>query len=81
MFYAVDRLEDQQAVLQDDEAVAHVVDKELLPKDVRAGDVLVLREGRYVQDQEETQRRRERIRRLELLLQSGGKQKKGKNSI
>lgn len=68
MYYAVDRLEETLAVLQDDEEHTVPVARDLLPADTVQGDVLVLKDGKYFHDREETQRRRERIRRLENLL-------------
>ena len=68
MFYAVDRLEGELAVLVDDEENTSTVERALLPEGVVQGDVLRLEEGRYQRDGEETARRRERIRRLEQLL-------------
>ncbi len=68
MFYAVDRLEGGIAVLVDDEENTSTVERALLPEGVVQGDVLRLEEGRYQRDEEETARRRERIRRLEQLL-------------
>lgn len=68
MYYAVDRLEETLAVLQDDEEHTVSVARDLLPVDTVQGDVLVLKDGKYFHDREETQRRRERIRRLENLL-------------
>lgn len=68
MFYAIDRFEEELAVLVDDEENTSTVERALLPEDAVQGDVLTLEEGRYRRDGEETARRRERIRRLEQLL-------------
>ena len=68
MFYAIDRFEEDAAVLVDDGENTLIVERKLLPAAARQGDVLRLEEGRYTVDEEETARRRERILRLERLL-------------
>lgn len=71
LHYAIDRFEDEQAVLQDDSGTSLVVDKALLPSDAAQGDVLKLCDGHYQHDREETTARRDRIHRLEQLLRKG----------
>ena len=68
MFYAIDRFEEELAVLVDDEENTSTVERALLPKDAVQGDVLTLEEGRYRRDGEETARRREEILRLQEKL-------------
>jgi hypothetical protein len=68
MWYAIDRFEDDQAVLQDDSENTLVVDKSLLPSDAVQGDVLIMCDGRYIHDRDETKARRERLYRLEQML-------------
>lgn len=77
MRYAVDRLEDRQAVLQDDTGICLVVDKSLLPSDVVQGDVLIRCDGHYQHDREETIMRRNKVYHLEQLLR---KKSKGKDA-
>lgn len=57
MFYAIDRFEEELAVLVDDEENTSTVERALLPEDAVQGDVLTLEEGRYRRDGEETARR------------------------
>lgn len=73
MHFAVDRIEDRVAVLQDDDGHSVPVDIGLLPLDVAAGDVLQYVNGRYEHDRQETESRRDRIYCLEQLLR--GKRK------
>lgn len=74
MYYAIDRFEDEQAVLQDDSGKSLVVDRVLLPTDAAQGDILKLYDdGHYRHDRAETVARRDRIRRLEQLLRGKGK--------
>lgn len=69
MFYAIDRFEGDVAVLQDDDEHMYTVPRTDLPADVRQGDVLCRGgDGGYEAAPEETQARRERIRRLEQRL-------------
>lgn len=68
MWYAIDRFEDDQAVLQDDLGNTLVVDKSLLPLDAKQGDVLNKSDGHFIHDREETMSRRDRVYRLEQML-------------
>lgn len=69
MFYAIDRFEGEFAVLQDDDERSYTVARADLPAGARQGDVLFRRgDGGYAAAPEETQARRERIRRLEERL-------------
>lgn len=72
MRYAVDRFEEEWAVLQDDEGRCRNVERRLLPQGVRQGDVLRETEEGFLPDPEETARRRERARRLEQRLRKKG---------
>lgn len=68
MYYAVDRLEENLAVLEDENGTLHTVPREQLPAAVRQGLILRLENGRYCIDPEETQRRREVVLRLQDQL-------------
>lgn len=67
-YYAVDRVEGAVAVLQDDEGVCIDVPLTDLPCPLSQGDVLTKQGDSFVQDEEEKQRRRERIYKLEQML-------------
>ncbi len=73
MRYAIDRFEEQTAILQDDSGKTVKADRSFLPPDAAQGDVLQYVNGRYEHDREETCTRRERIYRLEQLLRGKGK--------
>ena len=77
MFYAIDRFEEEWAVLQDDDGNSRQVKRTALPSHVRQGDVLLETAEGYTLDAAETSRRRERARRLEQLLK-GKKQDHGR---
>ena len=69
MLYSIARFEGDVAVLQDDDERTVNVPRAQLPADVRQGDVLRRREdGSFEPLPDETQARRERIRRLEQML-------------
>lgn len=70
MRFAIDRFEDEKAVLQDDTGTSRVVDKTLLPPDAVQGDVLTFCDGCYQHDRAETMARRDRIRHLEQILRN-----------
>ncbi len=70
MKYAIDRFEDTQAVLQDDNGNTLVIDRSCLPQDAKQGDVLTLCNGVYCHDREETTARRTRVQALQQLLRS-----------
>lgn len=72
MRYAVDRFEEEWAVLQDDEGRCRNVERRRLPAGVRQGDVLRETEEGFLPDPEETAHRRERARRLEQRLRKKG---------
>ena len=71
--YAIDRFEEQKAVLQDDDGNAILADRARLPSEAVPGDVLSFCDGVYHLDCEETAKRRNRIHRLEQLLRDKGK--------
>ncbi|MCI8554714.1 MAG: DUF3006 domain-containing protein [Clostridiales bacterium] len=68
MFFAIDRFEEEWAVLQDDDGRSHTVKRASLPEGVRQGDVLRREGDVYQTDEAETASRRERVRQLEQLL-------------
>ena len=68
MTYSIDRIEENIAVLQDDEEHIVQVDVSLIPADAVAGDVLQPANGRYIHDRNETKNRRDRIVNLEQRL-------------
>ena len=68
MRYAIDRFEEDKAVLVDDNGEIFVVERSLLPLDAAQGDVLLHNNGCYRLDKDETESRRTRIYKLEQLL-------------
>ncbi len=75
MWYAIDRFEGKQAVLQDENGMCLVVDKALLPSDAVQGDVLTRCDGRYRHDRAKTTARRDKMYYLEQLLRGKSKGK------
>lgn len=75
MYYAIDRFEDERAVLQDDNGKSFIVDRLLLPLNAKQGDILTLCDGSYKHDRAQTAERRDRIHRLEQLLRDGKNRK------
>lgn len=68
MYYSIDRFEEEIAVLQDDEGRSVDVPRALLPDGARRGEVLSFDGTAYRPAPDETERRRERIRRLQDTL-------------
>ena len=68
MMWSVDRIENGIAVLEDDHRMRKAVSLDQLPVDVTEGDVLVVQDGNYVVDQQETNRRREQAFQLQQRL-------------
>ena len=65
MYYSVDRIEGNKAVLEDDDEKMSVVDVSLLPNGTAECDVLTKDEnGNFIKDDEEKQRRQDLIRAL-----------------
>ncbi|MCL1903265.1 MAG: DUF3006 domain-containing protein [Oscillospiraceae bacterium] len=67
----VERFEGDIAIIEDTNNSKHIeVDRELLPQSVKEGDVLELREGLYIVDENKTAEKRraiaERLRKLGL---------------
>ena len=67
---AIDRFEEQWAILEDDEGRLTRVERSRLPDGARQGDVLSAEGDAYTVDAEETAARRARIRRLEQTLRA-----------
>ncbi len=66
MYYSVDRIEENIAVLEDDDGKRKSVELHLLPEDTKECDVLFQDEnGVFVKDDEEKERRQKLI--LEML--------------
>lgn len=68
MIYAIDRFEEDKAVLCDEEENCVVIDRARLPAEAREGDMLRLENGVYTVDTVLTEQRRARIRTLEQRL-------------
>lgn len=67
--YIVDRIEGIYAVCETEEGKMLPVELDMLPKGIKEGDVLSKEaNGQFFIDREETQRRRDRIRRLSNSL-------------
>ncbi len=66
--YIIDRLEEYLAVCQDEEQKQVQIPRNQLPKSLKEGDVLSENEGIFSVDLEETQARRERIRKKMMDL-------------
>ena len=66
--YSVDRIEGDIVVLVGDDDCSHPVSASNLPVDVCCGDVLILQDGAYVHDREETQSRRSYVQSLQEKL-------------
>ena len=63
-YWSIDRLEERVAVCEDDNRQRREIPLVDLPEDVKEGDVLCRVDGRYRVDNRETERRRERNRKL-----------------
>lgn len=68
MLYAIDRFEEDKAVLCDEEENCVVIDRNKLPVKAREGDMLRLEDGVYAVDTVLTEQRRARVRALERRL-------------
>ncbi|HBT65152.1 MAG TPA: DUF3006 domain-containing protein [Ruminococcaceae bacterium] len=65
MKYAIDRFEEDIAVLQDDDGNCTDVKRALLPEDVRQGDVLIYENQKWRHDAQETSDRRKKVLSLQ----------------
>ncbi len=64
MIYSVDRFEGNIAVLEDDNRHTIDVARSLLPCEIKVGDCIRLKNGKYEKDADETALRRKRTERL-----------------
>ena len=62
--YIVDRFEENYAVIETKEKKMINVNKKDLPKDIKSGDVLVKKDGKYKILKEETEQRTNYIKKL-----------------
>ena len=66
--YSIDRIEENIALLIDDDGKKIEIEVQQLPEGIREGDVLKSENGEYLSDEEETKRRKERILSLRNKL-------------
>lgn len=62
--YTVDRFEGEYAILEDEYGRLYDVLREELPTDLREGDILQENEGKYMINEEETAKQREKIKQI-----------------
>ena len=68
-FFCIDRLDGGYAICENDDGEAFEIELSRLPSGVREGDVLEMSDGGKIElSQEETQRRRKKIKDLEDSL-------------
>lgn len=59
MFYSTDRFEGEYAILISDEDGSQIItERENIPPEAEEGSILLLQDGQYILDSEETERRR-----------------------
>lgn len=68
MKYSVDRIEGSTAVLIDESKNTTTVSTTLLPDKIKPGDMLIKSGGRYIFDEEETDRRKKHLYDLQNRL-------------
>lgn len=68
MTFVVDRLEENHAVLQNEQEECLVLPLDQLPPAIAPGDVIIETEDAYTIDVEQTRLRRERLKRLQERL-------------
>lgn len=69
MFFTLDRIEDNNiAVLTDDNGKVYDIDLSLLPSESKIGYVFTLKDGRYLHDNKETEKRKQRINNKKTAL-------------
>jgi hypothetical protein len=64
MKYIIDRFEDDLAVCEDENGKMVDIEKSKLPKNAEVGDVIILENGHFRVDKEETDKRRKEIEEL-----------------
>ncbi|MBO4865899.1 MAG: DUF3006 domain-containing protein [Ruminococcus sp.] len=68
MRFAVDRIESAIAVCEDSEGATINIDLKKLPPDVKSGDILIFRDGRFLNDKTAMSERRAEISALQEKL-------------
>ena len=71
MYYSFDRKIGSAAVLVGDDELSHKVPLAKLPRGAKPGDMFCLENGGYRLDEEESEKRRERIAQLQQKLKKG----------
>ncbi|MGE8206022.1 DUF3006 domain-containing protein [Heyndrickxia sp. NPDC080065] len=64
MKYVIDQLEDRFAVCEDESGNTVDIERSKIPKSVTVGDVLILKNGKYVVDKNQTEKLRKEIEDL-----------------
>lgn len=59
--YSLDRFEDEKAVLINKHGKSTIIDKALLPKEAKEGDMVYKQDDKYIIDADYTQKRRDII--------------------
>lgn len=62
--FTVDRIEENKAVLECENGDIISLEKSVLPKNIAEGDILYFEEGSYFLNEAETQKRRDKIKKL-----------------
>ena len=62
--FTVDRIEEDKAVLECENGECVTLEVKSLPKNIKEGDVLCFEENSYFLDEEETEKRRQKIKSL-----------------
>lgn len=68
MRFSVDRIEDEFAVCEDCNGAMINIDLKKLPPDVKSGDILIFRDGRFLNDKTAMSERRAEISALQEKL-------------
>lgn len=62
--FTVDRIEETKAILECENGDIISLEKSVLPKNIAEGDILYFEEGSYFFNEAETQKRRDKIKKL-----------------
>ncbi|MGN1433300.1 MAG: DUF3006 domain-containing protein [Ruminococcus sp.] len=62
--FTVDRIEEDKAVLECENGDCVTLEVKSLPKNIKEGDVLCFEENSYFLDEDETEKRRQKIKNL-----------------
>lgn len=68
MRFTVDRIEGAFAVCEDSDGAMINIDLEELPSDVKSGDILVIRDGRFISDKKAAAEKRAELSALQEKL-------------